>query len=61
MVTTDHKSLKYFCDQQDLVGRKGCWVEIMQDFDFSIWYSKGSMNTIADGLRRIKEELTCLA
>ena len=55
MVTTDHPSLKYFCDQLDLVGRKGRWADLMQDFDFSIWYHKGSMNTIADALICMKE------
>ena len=54
MVTTDHQSLKYFCDQPDLVGCKGRWADLMQDFDFSIRYCKGSMNTIADALSRIK-------
>ena len=55
VVTTDHQSLKYFCDQPDLVGRKGRWADLMQDFDFSIRYRKGSMNTVADALSRIKE------
>ncbi len=55
VVTTDHQSLKYFCDQQDLMGRKARWAELIQDFDFSIRYRKGSMNTVADALSRIHE------
>ena len=55
VVTTYHQSLKYFFDQPDLVGRKGCCVELMQDFDFFIQYRKGSMNTVANALSRIKE------
>ena len=55
MVTTDHQSLKYFCDQPDLVGGKGHSVDLMQDFDFSIRYRKGSMNIVLDALTRIKE------
>ena len=55
MVTTVHQSLKYFCDQPDLVGRKGRWADLMQDFDFCIQYRKCSMNTVADALSCIKE------
>ena len=55
MVTTDHQSLKYFCDQPDLVGRKGRCADLMQYFDFSIRYRKGSMNTVVDALSHIKE------
>ena len=53
MVTKNHQSLKYFCDQPDLVGCKGRWADLMEDFDFS--YRKGSMNTVADALSHIKE------
>ena len=55
VVTTDHQSLKYFCDQPDLVGHKVCWTDLMLDFDFSIRYRKGSMNTVVDALSHIKE------
>ena len=47
--------IKVFCDQPDLVGRKGRWADLMQDFDFSIRYGKGSMNTVVDALSCIKE------
>ena len=50
VVTTNHESLKYFCDQQDLKGRKARWADLIQDFDFSIRYRKGSMNIVADAL-----------
>ena len=55
VVTTDHESLKYFCDQLDLKGRKARWADLIQDFDFSVRYRKGSMNTVADALSRIRE------
>ena len=29
VVTTNHESLKYFCDQQDLKGRKPRWVDLI--------------------------------
>ena len=51
----DHESLKYFCDQQDLKGRKARWADLIQDFDFSIRYRKGSMNNVIDALSRIRE------
>jgi hypothetical protein len=55
VVTTDHQSLKYFCDQQDLTGRKARWADLIQEFDFSIRYRKGSLNTVADALSRLHE------
>ena len=55
MVTIDHESLKYFCDQQDLKGRKALWTNLIQDIDFSIRYRKGFMNTFGDALGRIRE------
>ena len=51
----DHKFLKYFCDQPELKGCKARWADIIQDFDFSIWYCKGSINTVVDALNRIGE------
>ncbi|MCO5602477.1 hypothetical protein L7F22_056609 [Adiantum nelumboides] len=52
---TDHHSLRYICDQDDLRGRKARWVELMQEFDFEIRYRKGSTNKVADALSRIPE------
>ncbi|MCO5558973.1 hypothetical protein L7F22_012564 [Adiantum nelumboides] len=52
---TDHYSLHYICDQDDLRGRKARWVELMQEFDFEIRYRKGSTNKVADALSRILE------
>ncbi|MCO5562529.1 hypothetical protein L7F22_016156 [Adiantum nelumboides] len=52
---TDHHSLRYICDQDDLRGRKARWVELMQKFDFEIRYRKGSTNKVADALSRILE------
>ena len=55
VVTTDHESLKYFCDQQDLKGRKAWWADLIQDFDFSIQYRKGSMIIVVDVVSHICE------
>ena len=30
VVTTNYRSLKYLCDQQDLMGRKARWTELIQ-------------------------------
>jgi hypothetical protein len=55
VVTTDHQSLKYFCDQQDLTGRKVRWADLIQEIDFSIRYRTGSLKIVADALSRIHE------
>ena len=34
---------------------KGMVLYLVQDFDISIWYHKGSMDTIADALNCIKK------
>ena len=36
-------------------GRKAPWTKLVQDFNFSIRYRKGFMNTIADSLSRTHE------
>ena len=55
VVTTNHEYLKYFCDQHDLKGRKARWANLIQDFDFSIRYRKGSMNIVVGALSCIRE------
>ncbi|MCO5599087.1 hypothetical protein L7F22_053187 [Adiantum nelumboides] len=52
---TDHHSLRYICDQDDLRGRKARWVELIQEFDYEIRYRKGSTNKVAYALSRIPE------
>ena len=44
-----------FCDQQDLMDHKWWWSDLIQDFDLTIQYFKGSMNTIVDALSHIRE------
>jgi hypothetical protein len=55
VVTTDHQSLNYFYDQQDVTNCKARWADLIQEFDFSICYHKGSLNTIAYALSRLHE------
>ena len=37
-VSTDHESLKYFCDQLDLKGHKAQREDLIHDFNFSMYY-----------------------
>ena len=52
MVYTDHKSLQYIFTQQDMNLRQRCWMEFLQSFDFSIAYTPGKGNVVADALSR---------
>jgi hypothetical protein len=52
VVKTDHNSLKYFLEQEDLSERQQKWVTNVQAFDFDIEYVKGKENVIADALSR---------
>nr|prf retrotransposon del1-46 [Lilium henryi] len=47
----DHKSLKYISTQKDLNLRQR-WIEVLKDFDFSIFYHPGKANVVADALSR---------
>mgnify|MGYP006877688890 CR=1 FL=1 len=48
----DHKSLKYISTQKDLNLRQRRWIEVLKDFDFSIFYHPGKANVVADALSR---------
>ena len=52
VVCTDHNSLRYFLEQQDLNKRQQKWVNKVQAFDFDIKYVKGKNNAVADALSR---------
>ena len=41
VITTNHQPFRYFCNQHDPLGCKERWVDLIQDFDFSIRYRKG--------------------
>ena len=58
-IFTDHKSLKYLFSQKELNLRQRRWVEFMQDYDCTISYHPGKVNTVADALSR-KVKLACL-
>lgn len=51
-VYTDHKPLLPSRQDRDLDGRRGKWMASLQEYDFKIFYSKGSENIVPDILSR---------
>ena len=49
---SDHKSLKYIFTQRDLNMRKHGWMELLEDYDFTLHYHPGKANVVADALIR---------
>ena len=51
-VYSDHKSLKYLFTHKDLNLRHRRWMELLEDYDFSLHYHPGKANVVADALSR---------
>ncbi|KAL4565797.1 hypothetical protein LXL04_029903 [Taraxacum kok-saghyz] len=51
-VYTDHKSLKFLMDQQNLNMRQRRWLDTLKDYDCEILYHPGKANVVADALSR---------
>ena len=49
---SNHKSMKYIFTQQDLNMRQCRWMEILEDYDFTLHYHPGKANVVADELNR---------
>ena len=49
---SDHKSLKYIFTQWDLNMRQRRWMEVLEDYDFTLHYHPGKANVVADALSR---------
>ena len=49
-IYTDHKSLRYFLDQQNLNMRQRRWLDVVKDYDCEILYHPGKANVVADAL-----------
>ena len=49
-VYSDHKSLKYIFTQRDLNMRQHRWMELLEDYDFTLHYHPGKANVMADVL-----------
>ena len=51
-IYTDHKSLKYIFYQRDLNLRQRRWMELLKDYDCSIFYHPGKANVVVDASSR---------
>nr|GEW97743.1 retrotransposon protein, putative, Ty3-gypsy subclass [Tanacetum cinerariifolium] len=49
---TDHKSLQYIIDQEELNMRQRHWLELLSDYDCDIRYHPGKENVVVDALSR---------
>ena len=49
---SDHKSLKYIFTQRDFNMRQRKWMELLEDYDFTLHYHPGKANVVADALSR---------
>ena len=49
---SNHKSLKYIFTQRDLNMRQRRWMELLEDYDFTLHDHPGKENVVADALSR---------
>jgi hypothetical protein len=52
LLRTDHKSLKWLAIVSDAHGRRGRWIDMLQDFSFKIVHRPGMKHTNVDALSR---------
>jgi hypothetical protein len=52
-ISTDHKVLEHLMQQKNLSPRQHRWLDILNEFNFSIHYIPGETNILADALSRI--------
>jgi hypothetical protein len=51
-VVTDHNSLQFIHVQPTLSKRQAGWLDLLQEFDFTVTYKPGKANVVADALSR---------
>ena len=59
-VFSDHKSLKYLFDQNELNMRQWRWMEYLKDYDFELLYHPGKANVVADALSRKRMHISAM-
>ena len=52
-VYTDHKTVQYVFTQKELYLQQRRWLELMKDYDMSVYYHPGKANMVAHDLRRM--------
>ena len=52
-VFTDHQSLHYVFTQRELNLCQRRWLELLKDYEMSIYYHPGKANVLADALTRL--------
>ncbi len=52
ILRTDHKPLEWLATVSDVHGRKGHWIDMLQDFSFKILHRPGMKHTNMDALSR---------
>ncbi|TFY57697.1 hypothetical protein EVJ58_g6867 [Rhodofomes roseus] len=52
-ICTDHKALEYLMSQKNLSPRQHRWMDVLNEFEFTIHYIPGETNILADALSRI--------
>jgi hypothetical protein len=50
VLRTDHKPLKWLATVSDAHGRRGCWIDMLQDFSFKIVHRPGMKHINVDAL-----------
>nr|GEV61790.1 putative reverse transcriptase domain-containing protein [Tanacetum cinerariifolium] len=56
VVFTDHKSLQYIFDQNELNMRQRRWIELLSNYDYEIRYHSRKANVVADALSQKERE-----
>ena len=51
-VFSDHKSLKYLFDQNEMNMRQRRWMEFLKDYDFELLYHPRKVNVVVNALSR---------
>jgi len=54
-VFTDYRTLENFATQQELSARQARWMEFLSQYDLTITYISGDINTAVDALSRFSE------